>query len=88
LTAELIGKTPWKEITWSTVKDFKGLENRYVLLVDLHRLSDAPTDLAKIYVGMSRPRVGLWIALPKALESEWVNLSLNNLEGVLPNVPH
>jgi hypothetical protein len=86
LTAELVGKTPWKEITWSSVKDFKGLENRYVLLVDLHRLSDAPTDLSKIYVGMSRPRVGLWIALPKALESEWANLSLRNLEGVLPNV--
>ncbi|MFG1606017.1 ATP-binding domain-containing protein [Actinoplanes sp. NPDC049265] len=49
-----------------TVRDFKGLEAPYVLIVDVDDVA-APTDRSKLYVAMTRPRISLWLAVrPKA----------------------
>jgi hypothetical protein len=49
-----------------TVRDFKGLEAPYVLVVDVDDVA-TPTDRSKLYVAMTRPRISLWLAVrPKA----------------------
>lgn len=45
---------------FSTIADFKGLESRFVVLDEAPSL-DRTTDLANLYVGMTRARVGLCV---------------------------
>lgn len=47
---------------FATISDFKGLENDFIALVDIDRLED-DLDVARLYVGMTRARAGLWIAM-------------------------
>ncbi len=50
-------------ITFCTIRDFKGLENRCVMLVDLDALDDSVMGIAQLYVGMTRANANLWIAV-------------------------
>lgn len=43
-----------------TAADIKGLETKFVLVVDLNELQSA-AQRSRFYVAMTRPRVGLWI---------------------------
>ncbi|WP_245712785.1 nuclease-related domain-containing DEAD/DEAH box helicase [Micromonospora nigra] len=47
-------------IAFARVEDFKGLENRFVLLADVGPVD--PRHNRSLYVGMTRARVGLWLA--------------------------
>ena len=53
---------PMRQLTWATVLDFKGLENAFICVIDLHDLTD-PRALDTLYVAMTRARAGLWIAV-------------------------
>ncbi len=56
-----IGPEVQDRITWATVEEVKGLENRFVCVVDLD--ADALEErLDRLYVAMTRPRIHLWIA--------------------------
>lgn len=52
---------PGSDLTWSSAVDIKGLENRFVCVIDIDSL-DSETDVNLLYVALSRPRAGLWIA--------------------------
>lgn len=52
-------------LTFSTVRDFKGLENRYIMLVDLEGFSESNKDLSMLYVAMTRANSYLWMAVPE-----------------------
>jgi hypothetical protein len=54
---------PVKGIGFAAVRDFKGLENRFVCVVDLRHLDDTVEALNTLYVAMTRPRAGLWLAV-------------------------
>lgn len=56
-------------IGFATIADFKGLESRFVLLADIGSPGQA-SYLSNLYVGMTRARVGLWIALDGKLRGE------------------
>jgi hypothetical protein len=58
---------PYKGITFATVADFKGLENNYILLVDIDSEAPGAVETANLYVGMTRARVRLWVASTHAL---------------------
>ena len=47
-------------ITFSTVHSFKGLENSYIILVDIDRINDDEFK-SLLYIGMSRAKVGLFV---------------------------
>jgi hypothetical protein len=47
---------------FATIEEFKGLENDFVALVDIERI-ESDRDIALLYVGMSRARAGLWVAI-------------------------
>ena len=50
----------------ASVEGFKGLESPFVALVDVDRL-ETVRDAALVYVGMTRARAGLWIAVNENL---------------------
>ena len=45
------------------------MENQFIALVDISALSATPRDLSLVYVGMSRARTGLWVAMDASLEA-------------------
>ncbi|WP_116510087.1 nuclease-related domain-containing DEAD/DEAH box helicase [Micromonospora sp. B006] len=47
-------------IAFARVEDFKGLESRFILLADIGPVD--PRRISNLYVGMTRARVGLWMA--------------------------
>ena len=48
-------------MTWSSAVDIKGLENRFVCVIDIDSVT-TETELDLLYVALSRPRAGLWVA--------------------------
>jgi Nuclease-related domain/Uncharacterized conserved protein (DUF2075) len=48
--------------TLTTASQMKGLEAAHVLLIDVDDLS-TPRQIARLYVGMTRPRISLWVCV-------------------------
>ncbi|WP_217913078.1 AAA family ATPase [Miltoncostaea marina] len=66
---------PGDALTWASIEDFKGLENRFVILTDLHLLSEGERGVNQLYIGMSRPRVGLSLLLDAASRSRLAEMA-------------
>ena len=73
---------PPNKIGFCSVADFKGLENQFVALLDVNRVDPDSGDLTKLYIGMSRPRVQLWIGIHRPAESALREVSARNLESL------
>ena len=71
---------PPRRLTFALIEDFKGLENDFVLVCGLERLADTAVDLARLYVAMSRPRVGLFLLVPSRLRASLRRLQESNLD--------
>lgn len=52
---------PGDGLTWASVVDIKGLENRFICVIDVDGLVGEHLD--QLYVALSRARAGLWVAL-------------------------
>ncbi|MCP4352953.1 MAG: ATP-binding domain-containing protein [Desulfobacterales bacterium] len=61
------------QVTFSTIQGFKGLENSYIILADITRLTD-DYYRSLLYVGMSRAKVGLYILLSSSLKNNYNQL--------------
>ncbi len=60
----LAASWPVSDLSFATVGDFKGLENRFICLLDIAQsCEDEPLALSLLYVAMSRARAGLWVAM-------------------------
>jgi len=57
---------PGDHLTWASAVDIKGLENRFVCVIDIDSL-ESETDIDLLYVALSRPRAGLWLATTPAI---------------------
>lgn len=55
---------PPDSMTFSTIRDFKGLENRCVAVVDLSGITESERARSELYVAMTRAHAGLFIAVP------------------------
>lgn len=53
---------PFKEMSWATAVDVKGLENQFVAVIDVDDLRSEES-LDRLYVALSRPRAGLWLGI-------------------------
>jgi hypothetical protein len=51
---------------FATIADYKGLESRFILVADIGS-ADQASALSNLYVGMTRARVGLWLALENGI---------------------
>lgn len=49
-------------VAWSSVVDFKGLESRFICVIDINSLADEQA-VRLLYVALSRARIGLWIGV-------------------------
>ncbi len=73
-----VGRFPDGHLTFATVADFKGLENKFIFLVDFEACHFQKEDVSTIYVAMTRARVGLTIILHQDLQSTVNQSMLNN----------
>jgi hypothetical protein len=58
------------QLPFSNIRDFKGLENRYVMLIDNDALVEQPYAINLLYVAMTRANAVLWMAIPNN-KSAW-----------------
>lgn len=86
LDEQLAGDWPVAETTFATIADFKGLENRFILLVDVHALDDTDRDVNLLYVAMSRARAGLWMAVHGRLRKRIDEIARANVDRVLRDI--
>lgn len=77
------GRMPFASMTFARIGDFKGLENRFVAVVDIDSHDATHQDLAHLYVAMSRARAGLWLAFHESLRPQLARASAANLRAVL-----
>lgn len=73
LDEESAANWPGSSLTWASAVDIKGLENRFVCAIDFDSL-ESESDIDLLYVTLSRPRAGLWIATSPAIGSRIVEL--------------
>jgi hypothetical protein len=60
LTASMAATWPGDGLTWASAVDVKGLENRFVCVIDIDSV-ESELELDLLYVALSRPRAGLWV---------------------------
>lgn len=72
-------KWPETSLPFSTVKNFKGLENRFIMLIDLDRLPDDAEGSATLYVAMTRANAYLWMAIPADKKKAFYRIKTDNL---------
>lgn len=78
LDANLGNQWPSQRMTFSTVRQFKGFENRCIAVVDLEGFDGQPKALAELYVAMTRANAALWLAIPISRKSLFDSLSAKN----------
>jgi hypothetical protein len=61
---------PLRKISYSTIINFKGLENRCIAITDIESFSASQKDVATLYVAMTRAHAGLWLAVPQNQRSK------------------
>ena len=83
LDAETAGRSDRPGLTFATIEEFKGLESKYVAVIDIAAYDASPRDLSLIYVAMSRARAGLLILLDRGLENAIARAAKANLAAVL-----
>ena len=71
-------------LPFSTIRDFKGLENKYAMLLDLNALLDRPNAINELYVAMTRANTVLWMSVPVS-GREWFNRRREENAGSLSN---
>ena len=63
ISSDNICSSKQNSILFSEIKDFKGLERKYILIIDTNLFpKDGKLLRSLLYVGMSRAQIGLWIA--------------------------
>ncbi|MFC7958863.1 NERD domain-containing protein [Rhodococcoides kroppenstedtii] len=73
---------PGGGMTWSSAVDIKGMENRFVCVIDIDSVA-TETELDLLYVALSRPRAGLWVATTPWVKQQLSDLSKQHLDGAM-----
>jgi hypothetical protein len=64
----------------SSVANFKGLERRFVILVDTSMLDGSVNSVSLLYVAMTRAHAGLWIAVDDKFKLILLKMQENNIK--------
>lgn len=73
---------PGGGMTWSSAVDIKGMENRFICVVDIESVADK-TELDLLYVALSRPRAGLWVAISPVVKEHLGELFMQHVDGAM-----
>ncbi|WP_434453237.1 NERD domain-containing protein [Lentzea sp. E54] len=82
LTPELAATWPVAQMTWASVLDIKGLENRFVCVTDVDSV-ESEVEIDLLYVALSRPRAALWVATMPAVNDQLRALFKKNHAGAM-----
>lgn len=82
LTPALGAVWPGKQTIWASAVDVKGLENRFVCVIDIDAVQ-TQEQIDRLYVALSRPRAGLWVAVPPLVDAQLRDLSAMHLAGAM-----
>lgn len=74
---------PFPGITFATIADFKGLENSFIALIDIENMDNSSEVKATLYVGMTRARVKLWVAINKSQMSNHNHIIEENYKTII-----
>lgn len=69
-------------LTFSTIRDFKGLENKYVMLLDLSEIVGHEEGVNELYVAMTRANSVLWMSIPSNKRTWFNERGLENVTAV------
>ncbi len=69
----------FKDLTFSTIQSFKGLENSYIIMTDIEKIEEKEFNRL-LYVGMSRAKVGLFVMLNKNIEVTFNSMIGNSMK--------
>ena len=70
------------QLPFSSIRDFKGLENRYVMMIDIDVLVAETHALNLLYVAMTRGNAVLWMATPKRAKAWFDEKRIENTQAV------
>lgn len=70
------------QLPFSTIRDFKGLENRYVMLIDIDAIVDQAQAVNQLYVAMTRANSVLWMATPNSKKAWFDECRIENALAV------
>lgn len=82
LDKDSVAGWPGDDLTWASAVDIKGLENRFVCVVDIESL-ESEIDIDLLYVALSRPRAGLWIATAPPIATRIAELYRTHAENAV-----
>lgn len=77
---------PDSRTTFAQIQDFKGLENRYIILTDVSDLDSNPVMVSNLYVGMTRARVKLWMLVDEGLKDRQQEITIQNIKRMTERV--
>lgn len=78
LTDHNASQFPFNRISFSTIENFKGLENRFVSIVDIEEVDQSSGSMSQIYVSMSRAQVSLAFVVPENIKDIIEEIQINN----------
>lgn len=80
LDANSVVHRPAGAIGFSSIANFKGLENLFVCVVDVEAVDEPLSARSSLYVAMTRPRAGLWIGVRDDLRAQLESLGHTRLD--------
>lgn len=66
-------------LLFSHICDFKGLERRFVILVDTDEFTDSEETISLLYVAMTRAHAGLWVSVGRKFKSVLISMQKKNI---------
>jgi hypothetical protein len=74
------------KICLANIRDFKGLEQEHIALVDFDSFDGSKQSVAELYVGMTRARARLWMSLPEDKRTVFSELHRNHSQALIEAV--
>ncbi|MFV1468257.1 DNA/RNA helicase domain-containing protein [Idiomarina sp. HB] len=71
------------QLPFSTIRNFKGLESRYVMLIDIDAMVSQKYSVNQLYVAMTRANSVLWMATPNYKKDWFDERRTENVMAVL-----
>ncbi len=75
-----------QKVLFSSIHNFKGLEKKFIFIVDLDNADPLGKDIAKLYVALTRANFGLWLALPNSKKVSFEEVKLRNTTNLLASL--
>mgnify|MGYP005840934541 CR=1 FL=1 len=79
---QIVGKDVFhgwgNQLTYSTIENFKGLENNCIAVIDLESFDGGKKSISELYVGMTRANALLWVAVSGVAREKFDSVRVSN----------